>query len=263
MPSPFPGMDPYLENPTLWPDVHHELISVAREMLLAALRPRYFVQIDERLYVATDDEEKALILPDMSIRQLRSDVPSTGSATAVAIEPGIEADPRLRIDVREARLRVIDRNNHRVVTVLEILSPANKKQGSAGRAEYERKKQEVVSSETNLVEIDLLRAGVPLLPHRVAEYLQYIAQVWRWTGDSHHRLFWPMPLEKRLKVIPVPVRLGDADAQLDLQAMLNTAYDRAAYELLIDYRQEPVPPLPPNAAKWAKEVIDKHAPKHA
>jgi hypothetical protein len=141
--------------------------------------------------------------------------------------------------------------------VIEILSPANKKQGSAGRAEYERKKKEVISSETNLVEIDLLRAGVPLLPHRITDRLEYIAQVWRWTGEKHHRLFWPMPIERRLKPIPVPVRLGDTDAALDLQVMLNTAYERAGYELLIDYRQEPVPPLPPNAAAWAKEVVAK------
>jgi len=56
MPSPFPGMDPYLENPSLWPDGHGRLINIASELLLAQLRPKYFVQIDERLYLANDNE---------------------------------------------------------------------------------------------------------------------------------------------------------------------------------------------------------------
>src|SRR5579871_1852191 len=128
MPSPFPGMDPYLEDPAIWPDVHHELISVARELLLAALRPKYFVQIDERLYVAdTTDEAWSIIVPDLHIREV---APATEFARTVGpaalVEPGIELDTRFKMEVRESRLKILDREKKEVVTIVEILSPANK-----------------------------------------------------------------------------------------------------------------------------------------
>jgi hypothetical protein len=254
MPSPFPGMDPYLENPALWPDVHHRLISVASEFLLAAVRPRYFVQIDERLYVADEfDEARSVIVPDIHIRDIE---PSGFGAVrgAVAVEPGIELEPALRVEMHESRIEIVDREQQRVVTVVEILSPANKVKGSAGHKSYDEKKREVLASETNLVEIDLLRAGSPIVSRPSIQF-DYVAQVWRWTGRNHRRWVWPMRVTQKLKTIPIPVRRSDADAALDLQSVLNTAYDRAGYDLRVDYRAEPKPPSQDENAEWARQIV--------
>ncbi|MDB5355325.1 MAG: hypothetical protein JWN24_1778 [Phycisphaerales bacterium] len=254
MPSPFPGMDPYLENPALWPDVHTRLINVASEFLLAALRPKYFVQIDERLYVADEfDEARSVIVPDIHIREIESSESGTARG-GVAIEPGIELEPASRLEIHESRIEIVDREQQRVVTVVEILSPANKVKGSAGHKSYDEKKREVLSSETNLVEIDLLRAGSPIVSRPGIQF-DYVAQVWRWTGRNHRRWVWPMRMAQRLKTIPIPVRRGDADAALDLQSVLNTAYDRAGYDLRVDYQVEPIPPLRDENAEWARQIV--------
>src|ERR1700722_12786759 len=132
MPSPFPGMDPYLEDPTLWPDVHHRLIDVASELLLTALRPKYFVQIDERLYVATGfDSARSVIIPDLRIRQVRPDAAYSGTSggTATIVEPGILVESLIDVEIHESRIQILDRESNHVVTVLEIVSPANKVSG--------------------------------------------------------------------------------------------------------------------------------------
>jgi hypothetical protein len=207
-------MDPYLEDPGLWPDVHSRLINVSSEMLLAQLRPRYFVQIEERVYLADES-----------------------------------------LEIHEGRLAVMDRALQRVVTVIEILSPANKVKGSVGKNTYDEKKREILSSDTNLVEIDLLRAGAPLYRSSEVNEADYMAQVWRWNGRRHRRFIWPMKLRDRLPSIPVPVRLGDEDAALDIQAAVNTVYERAGYDLGIDYAKRPIPPLAGDLEQWAQECV--------
>ena len=264
MPSPFPGMDPYLEDPGLWPDVHHELIGVARELLLAQLRPKYFVQIDERLYLANDDDEaRALIVPDLRVREVAARTPAaTTTPRSAAIAPGIELASGWELEVRESYLQVIDRESQRVVTVVEILSPANKVKGSAAKRSYDEKKRDVLASHTNLVEIDLLRAGAPLAFRADLAPYEYMAQVWRWDReDRARRTVWPMEIREPLKVIPVPVRPEDADAALDLQRMVDLAYERAGYELRVDYRKDPVPPLQHDTSEWARGIISsQHNP---
>ena len=114
-------MDPYLEDPTLWPDVHHRLIGISSEVLLQQLRPRYFVQIDERLYVANENEEtRGMIIPDLRVRELVSYGAQRAGATTIA-EPGIEL--HFDLDIREGRLEILDRDLQRVVTVVEFVSP--------------------------------------------------------------------------------------------------------------------------------------------
>jgi hypothetical protein len=257
MPSPFPGMDPYLEEPTLWSDVHGRLINAASELLLAQLRPKYFVQIDERLYLANDnDEARDLIIPDLRIREVGFGAASgTSGGAALAISPGLQLAYGFEFDVRESYLQVLDRASQRVVTVVEILSPANKVNGSAAHRSYDAKKRDVLAGYTNLVEIDLLREGVPLASRWDFPAHEYMAQVWRFSEKEPGRTVWPMSLSEPLKRIPVPVRPEDPDAILNLQAMLDTAYDRAGYELRVDYRKEPIPPLRGEAAEWAGRVL--------
>lgn len=257
MPSPFPGMDPYLEDPTLWPDVHGRLINVASELLLSQLRPKYFIQIDERLYLANaDDEASGVIVPDLRIREVASGPRGGASATQTAqAAPGLELAYGWEFEVKESYLQVIDRELHRVVTVVEILSPANKVKGSVAYKEYEQKKRDVLAAGTNLVEIDLLREGMPLASRPDIPPHEYMAQVWRFRGDkAPRRTVWPMSLREPLKTIPVPVRPEDADAVLNLQQMLNIAYERAGYELRVDYSKDSFPPLRPELSQWARDL---------
>jgi hypothetical protein len=253
-------MDPYLENSALWPDVHHELISVARELLLQQLRPRYFVQIDERLYLANDnDPAREVIIPDIRIRKVNPG-PSRGG-TAVMPAPGLQLGYSFEFEIHESYLKLVDRESNNVITVIEILSPANKVKNSVARRDYEDKRKDVLSGGTHFVEIDLLREGTPLAaaPLLTAP-ATYMAQVWRFgKGElKPTRWAWPMQLAEPLKAIPIPVKPEDPDAVLDLQRMLQIAYERAGYELRVDYRRDPNPPLHAEAAQWGREICSAH-----
>jgi hypothetical protein len=206
-------MDPYLEDPGLWPDVHHELISVARERLNEQLRPRYHVRIEERVYISDENED----------------------------------------EIHEARLEVIDRDRRRVVTVIEILSPSNKIAGSRGRASYQQKRADVMNSPSHFVEIDLLRGGVSLAARELLPPADYYVHVSRRERRPKGQV-WPILLPQRLPVIPVPLRPEDEDGCLDLQQVLAIGYDRAAYDLQIDYGKAPNPPLPTKYSAWAEQL---------
>ena len=260
MSSPFPGMDPYLEEPGLWPDVHHELISVMREMLNRAVRPKYHVRVEERVYVSDEEDPgREVIVPDLRVaesgRRTRRSRPGAKAATAtlVAAEP-LVLTTLLDDEIHEARLEVVDREQRTVVTVIEILSPTNKVAGSRGRASYLEKRQEVMTSPSHLVEIDLLRAGLPLHTREALPRADYYVHVSR-TDLRPKGLVWPITLQQRLPVIAIPLRLEDPEAPLDLQEILNTAYDRAAYDLAIDYGRETVPPLTTDQRRWAEELL--------
>lgn len=262
MPSPFPGMDPYLEEPGLWPDVHHELMSVAREHLNQLVRPKYYVRIEDRVYISDEnDPGRAVIIPDLRVAESQGEHPPAGQprsvapsdATAAVAEP-VELTTLIEDEIHEARLQVIDRQQRTVVTVIEILSPTNKIAGSRGRTSYLAKRAEVMNSPSHFVEIDLLRAGVPLTARELVPPADYYVHVSRHEGRPKGRV-WPILLSQRLPVIPLPLRPDDDDAALDLQRVLNTAYDRAAYELDVDYKQEPVPRLPEAYVAWADELL--------
>ncbi len=257
MPSPFPGMDPYLESPVHWPDVHHELMSVARELLNRSLRPRYHVRVEERVYVSdeTDPGRKAII-PDLQViaghteSSWNSDFGQIGTSVC---EP-VVLTTLIEDEIHEARLEIIDANEKAVVTVIEILSPTNKIVCSRGRASYEQKRKEVMTSSTHLVEIDLLRDGDHLHCRELLPKADYYVHVSR-RGDRPRGTVWPILLPQRLPVISIPLNSEDPDVMLDLQTVLNTAYDRAAYDLVVDYRIAPVPPLTGQLIEWANALL--------
>ena len=258
MPSPFPGMDPYLEEPGLWPDVHHELISGTRSSLNNILRPKYYVRIEQRVYISDEnDSGRTVMVPDLRIA-LRPGREGTafapGGGTAVAVAEPIEAITLIEEEIRESYIEIIDRVERLVVTVIEVLSPTNKVARSRGRASYERKREDVMRSPSHLVEIDLLRRGVPIPvyggipPH---EYLVHVSRVDRRPKAS----LWPIRLSQKLPPIAVPLKPEDGDVALDLQAVLDAAYDRAGYDLELDYRADPIPPLDEEWNTWAHRLL--------
>src|SRR5260221_1315765 len=161
MPGPFPGMDPYLEDPVLWPGVHHLLITFLGTTLNKLLQPRYVARIQERLYLVQPDRD---IYPDVSIRKRRRSRPLP-AASASAATLAVASDPPwvLSIEPEEIREPFIDivpiGDRGRVITTLEVLSPINKAAGTEGRAQYRAKQKGILRSPGNLVQIDLLRQG--------------------------------------------------------------------------------------------------------
>lgn len=255
MPSPFPGMDPYLEDPALWPDVHHRLITVASDLLTADLRPKYFVRIDERVYVSDEEDPgRTVIIPDLRIAERdQNAVMPAPNGGGVAVEPVI-ATTVIRDKVRESYIKVFDRTDRSLVAVIEILSPPNKIKGARGEQNYREKREEILDSATHLIEIDLLRAGRRLVPAYVLPRCDYFVHVSR--AERRPKGFlWPIRLQQTLPTIPVPLREGDRDGSLDLLKVLTTAYDRAGYDLRIDYRKEPNPALEAETAAWTNQML--------
>lgn len=227
MPSPFPGMDPYLEDPPTWGNFHLNMIAEIQAELNRQLRPKYYARAEERVYISDqDDPGRRVIVPDILIED----------------------------DIHEFRVEVIDTALRKVVTVIEVLSPTNKVPGARGQDSYRRKRTEVMCSPSHWVEIDLLRDGATLVAGEVlpkGDYFVHVSRVETRPSGS----IWPIRLPQRLPVIPIPLRAPDPDAKLDLQAILNTIYDRSAYDLDLDYRKDPVPPLPPDYAAWAARLL--------
>ena len=183
MPSPFPGMDPYLENPSLFPDVHHEFISVMREFLAVQLRPKYHVRVEERVYISDDDDPgRTAIIPDLRIADLPQPV---GAAARSSLQISGEVSEPLEVvtllddEIHEARLEIIDVAGRQVVTIIEVISPSNKITGSRGRASYQQKRLEIMNSPSNWMEIDLLRKGERFVSRTAAPACDYLVHVSR------------------------------------------------------------------------------------
>jgi Protein of unknown function (DUF4058) len=257
MPSPFPGMDPYLEDPGLWPDVHHEIITSIREQLLSRLGLRYYVRIEERIYISDDEDPgREVILPDVRVgqRPKASGPALLPGASSVAVAEPIVIDTLLDDEIHEPFLAVIDRDDRHVVTVIEVLSPTNKVAGSRGRTSFREKRAEILSSPSHWVEIDLLRTGTPSVPRQMLSRGDYFVSLSR-AGERRHTFVWPMSLTERLHGVRIPLQDKDPDVSLDLQAVLDSAYDRAGYNRIIDYGQSPRVPLSPEHAAWADQLL--------
>ena len=259
MSSPFPGMDPYLEDPVSWPNLHVNLITEIQAELNRQLRPKYYVRAEERVYVSDqDDPGRRVIVPDLRViaRQEWAQEPwvsSSGVATLAVAEP-VEVLMFLEEEIREMHVEVLDAELRQVVTVIEVLSPSNKVPGARGRASYRRKRAEVLGSTSHWVEIDLLREGTRVGAAEPLPYGDYFVHVSRVERRPSGQV-WPIRLPQPLPVVPIPLHASDPDAQLDLQRVLNAVYDRASYDLAIDYRPPPVPPLPPAYANWADRLL--------
>jgi hypothetical protein len=262
MPSPFPGMDPYLESPEIWRDVHSNLITASQESLNRLLRPNYVARIELRVYLSDEDDPgRAAIIPDVRIEKRNGPAQqspksrSNGGSSVAIVEP-MPMTILIDEEIEEARLEITHVKSKSLVTVIEIMSPTNKIRGAEGRKSFLKKRREILASEVNWVEIDLLRAGTPSQPMRVGS--DYRVLVAKGTGLGDGR-FWPISVRQPLPMIDVPLRAPDKDVPLELGAILNAAYDRAAYDLSIDYGKHPDPPLSKDDAKWADKLLrQKH-----
>jgi hypothetical protein len=254
MPSPFPGMNPYLENPSLWAGVHHWLITEIARSLNPVLRPRYFVAVEERVYETSMTGTSAVGIPDDIIIQtgnIRS-TPTTTAATIPLTQPISVRVPVVETE-REGYLEVREVGTETVITVIEILSPKNKRSG-VGRQQYEAKRQKILSSQTHLVEIDLLRQWqvMPLESPPVSCHYRVLVS----RSDCRPLAdLYAFNLPDPIPVFPLPLQSGDVEPCIDLQNLLHKIYDEAGYDLRLDYRQDPVPPLDEAATIWLNQWL--------
>jgi len=256
MPTPFPGMDPYLEQRSLWPNVHNSVIAALRDYLAPRLRPRYFVAIEERTYIDSSGGLTFASRPDVAVLRVKEptaiyQAQSSAARAGVAIVevPALDAARETYLEIRG--------QDDRVVTVLELLSPANKAQGE-GRDLYERKRLRVLSSDANLVEIDLLRAGQPMAVRGDGHPAAYRILVSRAATRPLADLYY-FSVRDPIPDFPLPLLLNDWEVMVELNDLLHDLYDRAGYDLRIDYRHEPEPPLENDDARWSDALLRQAA----
>jgi hypothetical protein len=255
MPSPFPGMNPYLEQEDVWHDFHERFIPLVATLLGGQLRPRYIVKIDEHVFVheLLAESRRLVGRADVSVVHASSEVPhELVAATATGL---LEAPARVRLPAidreRLSFVEIRDRRDRELIAVLELLSPSNKYLGP-DREQYLAKRLEILNGSAHLVEIDLLRGGPPL-PAGGRPECSYSVLVSRFERRPD-AAFWPIALRERLPVIPVPVRAPDSDARLDLQAVIDRVYDDAGYGDYI-YEGTPRPRLEGDDADWARQLL--------
>lgn len=247
MRSPFPGMDPYLEHPALWPDVHDSLIAAIRDALTPVLAPRYYIGLERRTYLLKPDDIVFIGRPDIAvIPGVEAPQPSL---LPLAMTDVLEVDVPMNDEVDENYLEVHEVTTGKLVTILELLSPVNKLHPQ-GREDYERKRDMVFRSRTNLVEVDLLRAGAPLPVVGKQVRSDYRILVSRGARRPHAHLY-AFSLRQPIPQVPLPLLPGDSEPLLDINTILHSLYERARFDLRLDYSQPPAPPLAKADAEWA------------
>jgi hypothetical protein len=268
MPSPFPGMDPYLEAPEIWPDLHDALASALRGRLNAILPAPYYARREARPEVgivdAPDNTGQRRIVPEVAVVRRGEDAKA---AAAVLDEPRVVSesfDVFLQDEPYEHPfLEIRDpTQGHKLITLIEILSPSNKRPGRDRRS-YVRKQDEVLQSDVNLIEIDLLRDGEWVLPRMELEawldqrkprpaYLVWINRA----GERDRFQVFPFGLRDPLPCVPVPLKPGQSEPSLDLQRVFTQAYESGPYlRGAVDYTKPPVPPLVGDDATWAEQLL--------
>jgi len=214
MPSPFPGMDPYLEHPQLWSTFQPQLLRCLHQILLPGLVDRYQARIEKRIYAAEEQPGEAGFPPSSGEEQV------------------------------EKFIEIRHRDDGRLVTLIEVVSPANKTT-PAGRAAYLEKRKDAVAQRAGVVEIDLVLQGKPTLNYSrdgLPEY-DYAVTVTRATAPDRYEIY-TATLQKRLPKFKVPLSPDDRDALLDLQAAFTRAYDLGNFAAQIDYADPPPADVP-------------------
>ena len=213
MPSPFPGMDPYLEGPR-WMGFHHQLVSEIARQLAPRLRPKYVALTPERVVIETPEAGGAgseARYPDVAVTP--SGLGGHVAGPVAALSAPVELVTVAPEPVPHGSVEIRDAASESLVTAIEVLSPTNKR--GEGREEYLERRGRFLRSAAHLVEIDLLRTGhrVPMRqPLPEGEYFVFV-------GRRERRPLtevWPISLRQRLPEVPIPLLAGDPDVRLDL-----------------------------------------------
>lgn len=252
MPSPFPGMDPYLEG-NWWTTFHAFLAPQLAAQLNPLLRPKY-IAAPERQYVSGSREDifisPAGMIPDVGVRRTRNrSTPKDSTATGIA--PALKLRSHARTRVPHYRIEIRDALKRQLVTAIELLSPTHKR---SGRKAYLRKRNRFLRSSAHLLEIDLQHQGrrIPLLdPYPQGAYFVLLNRARKrlWTE------VWAIAIHDHLPTVPVPLLKGDADVALDLQAAFSRVYEEGNFDLALDYQKPPDVDLSDEEAHWLDEHL--------
>jgi hypothetical protein len=275
MSSPFPGMDPYLEAPQIWPDLHDALAGEIRNELNQTLPSPYYARLEMRpeLGIVAGEGDWQRIVPDVTIVRYPTFLKeSKAEAVAVLERPGRNLSPSIEVMTSLSKIRhhfveIRDPSQgHKLITLIEIVSPSNKSAGP-DREAYQLKQHEVLESDANLIELDLLRAGRRILPtvdlettikkiEPSATYLVLVNRAWRRVGFASYYQLFSVNLRESLPRISVPLKQGEEEVPLDLQLLFDRAYDTGPYHRgAVDYSKlPPAPRLDPEDAAWAAEL---------
>ena len=273
MPSPFPGMDPYLEHPRWFHGLHNSLIIHLQEQLQPRLPDAYYAQTGQRVWL---ELTRRPVEPDVNVMRKR-EAPRLGrSQGGIAVaEPIVrtefEAPQPVLITVEKGvawehtelflEIRELRSGQDRLVATIEVVSPANKTPSHQGFDQYRKKQRAVLAGQSHLIEIDLLRKGthITAVPRAVARDeagpFDYHVSIHRFDRPEDF-LVYPIRLEHRLPLIAIPLLPEDPEVHLDLQTAFNGAYDGGPYHKTLRYGEDPIkPPLPPEQAKWAQALL--------
>lgn len=256
MPSPFPGMDPFLEDPAFWPDFHSTFINYWREAVADALPGDYEANIGERVYlIESEPDARKLIMPDVSVSHGDWQTPRGGMSSAVAtLEP--QTIPLVIPEgPREGFIEILHLPERSLVTVLELLSPTNKT--NPGRLEYLANRHAILLQQIHLVELDLLKGGVrpPLLKDWPAGDYSYLVSRYDPRPDAE---IYSWRLRDTLPTLPVPLREPDPDIHIDLAAVFATAYERGRFARRLRYKGTCPVTLAPEDEAWWRELMSSN-----
>jgi hypothetical protein len=244
-------MDPYLEHPALWPDIHNSLITAIRDALTPLVAPRYYIGLERRTYLLKPDDVVFFGCPDTAVVAHQ---PAPQSAPLPPTEVGVlEVEIPMNDEVSENFLEIREVRTGKLVTILELLSPANKPH-EEGRKQYLQKRDHVFWSQTNVVEVDLLRAGepMPVVGEVVdSDYRILVSRAWQ----RPRAQLCPFNLRQSIPVFPLPLLRQDEAPEVDLGEILHALYERARFDLRLDYTQPTIPPLSDEDAAWAKQLL--------
>jgi hypothetical protein len=252
MALPFPGMNPYLEDPDIWPDFHGSFLIELRSRLNLVLPKGYVARWDRYVWVDEDAEEHVLGKPDVFVSEGNVHMRANGgtatlAAPATVVLPATEAKGKPFV-------KIVDARGKRVVTVIEMLSPANKSRGVDHEA-YLVKRQEYLNTGTNLVEIDLLRGGqrAPVEGgHAKCDYCIIVSRA----SEFPQAGYWPLTIRDPLPPIPIPLDPGIADVSISLQECFEPVCANGRYDEDIDYTLPPPPPTMNEAdVAWIRDRL--------
>lgn len=273
MPSPFPGMDPYLEVPDIWPDFHDAFAAEIRAVLNGSLPSPYYARLEMRPEIGVIEEAGNVwrTVPNVIVERRQGVGPVSGEA-AVLDAPRTSVSESLDVTIEYELIRhpfveIRDPSRgHKLITLIEVLSPSNKFPGE-DRDKYLQKQNEVLRSDANFIQIDLLRRGDRLLREVFLhaylaqrdpppDYVVIVSRAWKRDGAAMGFQVLPVLITDPLPCIPVPLRQGQDDVPLDLQYVFHRAYDAGPYRRgAVDYTQPPDPPLTEERAAWVEQCL--------
>ena len=245
----FPGMNPYLENPSLWSEVYSWLIVELARSLNPLLIPKYRAAVEKRVYL----DALLVGIPDASVFQQNPETERVSAVTTGVITKPIRVTLPLTEEITERYLEIREVKTGKVITVVEVLSPKNKRVGE-GRDKYLTKRQKVLNSATHLVEIDLLRMG-NFMPMDVSIRSDYRILVSRANLRPEAELY-PFNVRDSIPQFLFPLQPPEQEPVVNLSEVLGQIYQEAALDLAIDYSQQPVPPLSESDYQWVRSLTE-------